>query len=914
MLRCCAARCRLLRAPDSVTRLGLCARHSSSRAGMGTGTKVLAGSLFLGTGAVGGTLGYAASDPEFRALLESQVPGADQALDLILGPVPLPPPKPSAKTLAKLKIPSSVVVTEPKVEENTSAPLDMSPPLPVVEEPPPAMDEVIIVEEIPPAVEDFPPLVEEIPPLVEESPQPVEEIPSSIEETPQPVEEISPPVEETPQPVEEIPPLVEDVPPPIEDVPPPIDVNSPVEDVQSTVDVSPADVSPSVEDVPPAVEDVPLSAEEVVAPREEVPLVDTTPNAEQSAEVSPVEDVPPVVPVVDVPLVVDVPPAEEDVPPSSEDVLPPKEEVPSPVDDVSPPAEEVPPQVEDVPLEDVPPLSEEPKEIVTESIAALSLGESSELMSDEMENSSLNAVLTELTREMKASVEKAVAGYEMSTDAVLNHINIMQKVLESDIAVTDDTAWNTMFEAAMEKSDAVKAAEIREKEAIAAIDNVIEMISSGRKNRATSSNLELVLAEEAANKAIYHLDQSKIRGSAIGKEARVMEEYKNLVEAGRKQFHREMASIMPDVKLGEKSGKLTEDELNMFITHAYRKVLFLQQQLAKQQTLEQEKFKKAVEKHREDIQRQASVQIDEEVDRQTSELEEQHRQRLEVLREEAEAEMRAQLRRQAAAHSDHLADVVSVQEAELSRNHSRELDEKLSSARTEYVTSLAGLSGTVSGITSSLQARAMADRASMVAQSLWLACTGLNTSLSLGQTEAVTWEGKMKPLAEEVGKIKGVVGEGDEFVDVVLSTISPVALERGVYTEDSLKERFCKVEKVARRVANIGDDGGSLLSYGLSYLQSLLLVDLSQRTPSDSEEPLSITDLSPNELVDLAKFSLDRSDLARAVQYVTLLRGEPGRVARDWLEEARLTLETKQAAEVLLSHAESKSVETLPAV
>jgi hypothetical protein len=44
------------------------------------------------------------------------------------------------------------------------------------------------------------------------------------------------------------------------------------------------------------------------------------------------------------------------------------------------------------------------------------------------------------------------------------------------------------------------------------------------------------------------------------------------VEEGRQQFHREMASIMPDVKLGEKNSRLTEDELNMFITHAYRKV------------------------------------------------------------------------------------------------------------------------------------------------------------------------------------------------------------------------------------------------------------------------------------------------------------------------------------------------------
>merc|ERR1712013_3934 len=37
-----------------------------------------------------------------------------------------------------------------------------------------------------------------------------------------------------------------------------------------------------------------------------------------------------------------------------------------------------------------------------------------------------------------------------------------------------------------------------------------------------------------------------------------------------------------------------------------------------------------------------------------------------------------------------------------------------------------------------------------------------------------------------------------------------------------------------------------------------------------------------------------------AVQYVTLLRGESGRVARDWLEEARLTLAEQEKADMIM--------------
>ena len=93
-----------------------------------------------------------------------------------------------------------------------------------------------------------------------------------------------------------------------------------------------------------------------------------------------------------------------------------------------------------------------------------------------------------------------------------------------------------------------------------------------------------------------------------------------------------MASIMPDVKLGEQSGKLTEDELNMFITHAYRKVLFLQQELAKQQTLEQERFKKALEKQRLETQMVATEKIESELERQKRDLELEHERRMAVIR------------------------------------------------------------------------------------------------------------------------------------------------------------------------------------------------------------------------------------------------------------------------------------------
>ena len=77
------------------------------------------------------------------------------------------------------------------------------------------------------------------------------------------------------------------------------------------------------------------------------------------------------------------------------------------------------------------------------------------------------------------------------------------------------------------------------------------------------------------------------------------------------------------------------------------------------------------------------------------------------------------------------------------------------------------------------------------------------------------------------------------------------------------------------RVAGVGEEGGSLLSYGLSYLQSVLTVDLSVRSPLELEDMMSLSELSQSDRLIMARHSLQRDNLGRAVQYMTLLKGRP---------------------------------------
>ena len=50
------------------------------------------------------------------------------------------------------------------------------------------------------------------------------------------------------------------------------------------------------------------------------------------------------------------------------------------------------------------------------------------------------------------------------------------------------------------------------------------------------------------------------------------------------------------------------------------------------------------------------------------------------------------------------------------------------------------------------------------------------------------------------------------------------ALDRGVYTDGTLRDRFFGVEKMAKRTALLKNENSSLLMYLLSYLQSLVTI------------------------------------------------------------------------------------------
>lgn len=96
------------------------------------------------------------------------------------------------------------------------------------------------------------------------------------------------------------------------------------------------------------------------------------------------------------------------------------------------------------------------------------------------------------------------------------------------------------------------------------------------------------------------------------------------------------------------------------------------------------------------------------------------------------------------------------------------------------------------------------------------------------------------------------------MVTVVLQGVPEEARTRGVYPEDALRERFIKVEKLARRLAIVPADGARLPIYLLSYIQSMFIL-----TP---DNPISKEELN-NEPIDFSQF--DTYDILNRAKYAS---------------------------------------------
>lgn len=529
-------------------------------------------------------------------------------------------------------------------------------------------------------------------------------------------------------------------------------------------------------------------------------------------------------------------------------------------------------------------------------------------VAEDVENAALVHTLDELADLAQKQLIAALSAAENAAVVIRQHAE--QAYHAIDAGQDKEVLFAAVSELSTKRSELVKVAEEKISAAADSVEQLKEQITRGYESKLTKENKYLISAEEKLGELKYAMERAKAIVSESERDGKIVSDYKDLVESGREQFEAEIRSMLPEVKLGEMSDKLTREELNLLIAHAHKKVMQLQKQVARQQSIEHERFKEALVKQHDDDGKRLEAKVSAELEKQNLELEIDYKRKVAKIREDLEGELRAQLKRQAAAHSDHLADVLTVQEKDLERRWSGRLEDEIQHVKDTYLTSLSKMQGQLGGLKNAMTARADVDKAAYAARELWLACESLRSALRLGADQAKSWEEQLKPLQDHVTAIKKAGGESNPFIHAVLEAIPEEAVNRGVYTEEAVRERFLKVERICKRVSMIGDNGGSLIRYFLSYIQSFLILNAFEYLPGTEirDEEIPVDTLSTYEILARARYCLDKDDLPMSIRYMNLLRGEPRNVAASWLKEARLTLEARQAADALLAHAAATAV------
>lgn len=144
-----------------------------------------------------------------------------------------------------------------------------------------------------------------------------------------------------------------------------------------------------------------------------------------------------------------------------------------------------------------------------------------------------------------------------------------------------------------------------------------------------------------------------------------------------------------------------------------------------------------------------------------------------------------------------------------------------------------------------------------------------------------------RPFIRELAALKEVA-ENDEVVCAAIASINPKAYQRGVSSHAQLTDRFRSVREEVRKAALLPEDAG-VAGHAASWLLSKLLFKKSGLAIGEDVESI----------LTRTETFLEEGDLDNAAREMNQLTGWAKALARDWLREARLLLEVKQAIDVI---------------
>uniref|UniRef100_A0A8D3AZV5 MICOS complex subunit MIC60 n=1 Tax=Scophthalmus maximus TaxID=52904 RepID=A0A8D3AZV5_SCOMX len=528
--------------------------------------------------------------------------------------------------------------------------------------------------------------------------------------------------------------------------------------------------------------------------------------------------------------------------------------------------------------------------------------------------SSVSASLEDSLASSAQATLQAIGAQEAALQAITQHTLKLKEAMEAE---EKSAQWKDLEATLADRTSAMNDAGTALLKANEALDSLKSVIGKSKGLTVTAVRPLVLSAEENLHKMVVDLDKVVTKVQSAESEAKIVSQYSELVNEAKQQFQREVSSLTPEIQANWKglAGKLSADDLNALIAHAHRRIDQLNRELAGQRVREQIHIDAALEQQKLEDQKALEKAVNTTLQHVKEDARLEQERKLSELREVMEAEMRTQLRRQAAAHTDHVQDVLKVQEHELRAEAEQVLSSKMLEQETRYrqlsqeqldnfTLDMNTAYARLKGVEEAIDSHVVAEDEARKAHQLWLSVEALSYALKTPEAELPTM-----PL-EGAAQVVRDSCHNNEFALALASALPEESLHRGVYSESALRTRFNSLRSLARRVALIDESHNSLYQYFLSYLQAALLFEAKQEVPPTQ---LSGEDLDPFKLLSYASHCLEHGDLELAAKLVNQLRGEARRVVEDWLTEARLTLETRQVVSLLSAYANAVGLGTTQA-
>ncbi|KAL6262643.1 hypothetical protein P5V15_005437 [Pogonomyrmex californicus] len=517
-------------------------------------------------------------------------------------------------------------------------------------------------------------------------------------------------------------------------------------------------------------------------------------------------------------------------------------------------------------------------------------------------NESISQNLIELETYCSEAAAKAIAAYQKAGFAFQEYNRDVVKVIETAGTTISEAIWQRLKETTEKRKQAIEQAEQHAKDALDSLKRMYNLIDEPAVEAAAHMK---TAAKRNIRKIMDDVDEAKKKYTEELQNGNITERFWKQVQAARENFNEELQILFPSINIHDKKLSVSEEAFDLFVLHMYHKVNNLQKELEKLRTVNEAKVKAALRTTGDNAtQEKLDALISLAVNQERLQFEDEQAKKLLTEQKKFNDEMRRQLKLQSEIHADHLREALSVKEQETQRMLQRALSEQADVDSIKHKAQLAEVVGRLRALTVALKTRTEEEKSASNVQILWAACQALARAVKVAPP-GTPKDKAIKPLEPEIKAISKAAPKENPLVRAAIQSIPEEAAKRGVFPEDILRERFLKVESVARRLAMVPEDGATLPIYLLSYLQSFLIIKSGNLIPKREleDEPIDVDSLNTYDILQRARYWLDRGDFKMTLRYMNLLKGAPRSVASDWMNETRILLETQQAIDTLLAYA-----------